>query len=308
MNATRWVFVSMLPVVIACHAQASSAPDAGTDAGADAGAGTTPVFGTPERLTITGWDSDAMEPFISADEQLLLFNDSNSGPDTELHWARRTGPTTFAHQGLLAGANSTKLDGVPSLSDDGTLAFVSTRSYDQTASTLYRGHFDADGGVSLVELIPGVSRNTPGIVEFDLELSRDGATLIYVVSQFTGGKPSTADLFLADRDGQGFTPRADSATLLAAVNTDALEYAPALSRDGLELYFTRVESTAVGAPPRILVSTRASVTAPFGAAQVLPTITGFVEGPTISSDGRTLYFHKHDADHFAIYRALRQGL
>ncbi len=52
-----------------------------------------------------------------------------------------------------------------------------------------------------------------------------------------------------------------------------------------------------------MVAKRASKTEPFGEPQVIPTITGFAEAPTISGDGGRIYFHRKDpADgRFKIY-------
>jgi hypothetical protein len=36
-------------------------------------------------------------------------------------------------------------------------------------------------------------------------------------------------------------------------------------------------------------------------------VSGFVEAPTLTCDGRALYFHRLDGSEFAIYRADRVG-
>ncbi|HEY2292036.1 MAG TPA: hypothetical protein VGM86_15155 [Thermoanaerobaculia bacterium] len=83
-------------------------------------------------------------------------------------------------------------------------------------------------------------------------LSADGNTLYFVDGLFTGGAvPAGADLVIARRRGSGFQRLPDSARLLAQINTPALEYAPATSADGLELFFTRLDPGAAGAQPAI---------------------------------------------------------
>ena len=52
---------------------------------------------------------------------------------------------------------------------------------------------------------------------------------------------------VATRTGDGFAIDPRSQELLAKVNTPALEYAPAISTDGLELYFTRASGLGTGA-------------------------------------------------------------
>jgi Tol biopolymer transport system component len=188
------------------------------------------------------------------------------------------------------------------MAKDGTFYFISTRSYDKTASTIYRGHF-ANGTVSGVELVPGVSREKPGIVEFDAEISADGETLYYIESDFgRSGHPKTAVILYARRQGDRFVRADDAARILGTINTKTLNYAPAISADGLELFFTRVGPDG----PAIYAASRAAVGDPFGAAKKIEAIAGFVEGPTISPDGRSLYYHKRDDGRFVLYRVMRK--
>ena len=41
-----------------------------------------------------------------------------------------------------------------------------------------------------------------------------------------------------------------------------------------------------------MVATRTSVNESFGEARVLKALTGFIEAPTISLDGKEMFFHK----------------
>lgn len=96
--------------------------------------------------------------------------------------------------------------------------------------------------------------------------------------------------------------RADSATLLAEVNTPALEYAPAISADDLELFFTRLDGTS-----QILHTVRPSAGAPFRAPEPIAAIEGFVEAPTLSPDGLSLYYHRYLGTSFGIERVTRDS-
>ena len=112
----------------------------------------------------------------------------------------------------------------------------------------------------------------------------------------------SADLVIAEvRDR--FHSADDSARLLAKVNTAALEYAAAISKDGLTLYFTRVGVPFGSSSPAIWVGSRRSTTGAFGTPTKLTALTGFVEAPALSPDGRALYFHKLVGKTFVIYRA-----
>lgn len=264
------------------------------------------AFGAPQRVTIRGYDQDAMEPFVTKDGRYLLFNNSNHPRvDTNLHFAERIDDLTFAYRGEIDGVNSRDLDGVPSVDRLGNLYFVSTRSYAQTLSTVHRARFERGQAIG-VELVAGVSERKPGMVTFDAEISADGDTLFFADGRFAGGHvPESADIAVATRDGARFVRSPQSRELLKHVNTAMLEYAPAISSDLLELFFTRLDRS--GARPRamILRAARDSVAAPFGPPQRVAAITGFVEAPALSGDGRALYFHRIEGVRFVIFRVTR---
>jgi hypothetical protein len=257
-------------------------------------------FRAPQRVIIRGYDGHAMEPFVTRDGRYLLFNNLNEPTEnTNLHYAERKDDLTFAYKGEIKGVNTAALEGVPSMDKDGVLYFVSPRSYGKTFSTLYRGRFK-DGSVEDVELVPGVSRKQPGIVNFDVEISADGGTLYTVDALFENGSPKTADFVIAIRDGQGFKRDPKSREILKRVNTEALEYAADISADGLELFFTRVNLPPI-APPAIYRAARKSKDAPFEQPQRVAGANGFVEASTLSHDGRTMYFHKKEKARHVIY-------
>jgi hypothetical protein len=264
------------------------------------------AFGSPQRVNIRGYEGDAMEPFITKDGRYLLFNNRNDPrTNTNLHFAERVEDLTFTYRGELEGVNTAALEGVPSVDRLGNLFFISPRSYKETLSTLYRGRC-TDGEVSDVQLVAGVSRRQPGIVTFDAEIAADGDTLFIVDGRFTGGEvPETADIAIAVRDGMRFQRLPSGSDLLKNVNTAALEYAPAVSGDLLELFFTRLDRSGGLTRTVILRAARGSTEAPFGMPEHLSSITGFVEAPTLSSDARSLYYHKREGDRFIILRVTR---
>lgn len=264
------------------------------------------AFRNPERVAIANYAGDAMEPFLTCDGRFLLFNNRNDpAVDTNLHYAERIDDLHFVYRGEIKGVNTAALEGVPSVSCDGVLYFVSTRSYKETLSTIYRARWSA-GVATGVELVPGISRRVPGWVNFDAEISADGQTLYAVDSQFSArGIPQTAHLFMATRQGDSFARVAASDRLLQLVNTDELEYAPALSSDELELFFTRVHEIRPDAEPHIWRSVKPRRDAPFAAPQLVGAIAGFAEGPALSPDGLSLYYHVRENGRFVIYRVTR---
>lgn len=260
-------------------------------------------YTSPQRIRLLDYTDDVMEPFLTQDGQMLFFNNLNVPTvNTNLHYAGRVNDTTFHYLGEVPGANTNALEGVPSMDTAGNLYFISTRSYDQTLSTLYKGVFQQDT-LTEVQLISGVSREQAGWVNFDAEVSPDGHQLYLVDGRFDAdGGPYTADIVLAEQMAGNFRRRADQ-SLLDEINTDALEYAPAITADGRALYFTRVEAPLTPSSiPKILVATRASTSKPFGTPQVISSDTVFAEAPTLSADGCTVYYHQKEGNRFVLYR------
>jgi Tol biopolymer transport system component len=275
--------------------------------GGSSGAGSTmppPIpytaFASPTPVAITGYTGDAMEPFISKDGQYLFFNSSNNpSVNTDLYYAYRVDDRTFTFIGPVPGVNSAELDAVASLDTLGNFYFVSTRSYAASLSTIYSGQFSASGVVN-VALVTGVSLQQAGEVNFDAEISADGQTLWFDDGQYSAGTLEAASIVIANRQGTTFVRQTNSATVLAEVNNADLNYAPSISVDGLELFFTRASNTT-GATPTIYRTTRADKNSAFGSPQLVSGATGFVEAPSLSADGHLLYFHKLVSGTFVIY-------
>ncbi|MCM3873835.1 MAG: hypothetical protein ND895_24365 [Pyrinomonadaceae bacterium] len=259
-------------------------------------------FANPQRVTIRGYSGHAMEPFITRDGRYLFFNNSNDpSVNTNLHYAERVNDVTFTYNGEIKGVNTEVLEGVPSMDRNGNFYFVSTRSYKETLSTIYRGRF-AGGTVTGISLVADLSEKTLWRVNFDLEISTNGESLYFVDGLFNGKPvPETADIAIAKRYGSGFRRLPNSSDLLKNINTDALEYAACVSSDELELFFTRLANRGFA----IYRSTRKTVAQPFDLPERLVAIEGFVEAPTLTADGRSLYYHKKEGDLFAIYRVTR---
>jgi hypothetical protein len=263
--------------------------------------GTYDAFHTPADVAITGYSGDAMEPFLTRDGHYLLFNNRNeSGGNTNLHWAARVDDLTFSYLGEIPGVNTDALEGVPSMDRDGNLYFVSTRSYSQTWSTIYRARF-ANGTASAPELVEGISRREPGWVNFDAEISADGKTLYFVDGYFGSGKqPQISILVAAVRSGSGFRRLPEHVQPFASVNSDWLQYAPDVSADELELFLTRVKRIEPSAEPAIFRAARRKVGDLFLSPQRIDAIRGFAEASTLSPSGRRLYYHARVDGRFRI--------
>jgi hypothetical protein len=283
-TATLVALTAQILAVLAC---------AGVVAAAEYGG-----FSNPQPVLLRGYSADAMEPFITPDGQYLLFNTSNVAPSIpSLQLASRVDADTFVYEGPLQGEavnEPGRLSGTPSMDGSGTVYFVSNRSYEQTLATVYAGQFAA-GSMTGVHLVAGVT-SAPGFVDFDACVSPDGSSLYVSVGDFRGGGgPSSATLELFDRNASGFATDRSTGTILKAVNKAGyLDYAAAVSVDGLELLFTRAKLPS--GVPGVYRAYRSKLGRPFGHVQRVAAITGFSEAPSLSADGSTLYFHHRSSD------------
>lgn len=260
-------------------------------------------FDTPQKVTLTGYNGHIMEPFLSRDGAILFFNNRNLPSDnTNLHWATKTNTSTFTYKGEIQNVNTEHLEGVPTLDTNGVLYFVSPRSYNQTFSTIYKASF-SNGTASEISLVEGVSKNQAGAVNFDVEVTASGNHLYFVDGTFDQqGGPYTADIVIAKKNGNAFERLAEGEEILKNINTADLEYAAAISSDELELYFTRVKAPITStSSPKIYVAARSAVNKPFRKPKLLTSVTGFVEGATVSPDGSLIYFHKLENEKFVLY-------
>ncbi len=301
--------IARLAVLLFIFASFGGCSSQAEDAIPDNDCGRPGEFKNPKAVSILGYEGDAMEPFITRNGGYLFFNNLNDpSVDTKLHYAKRIDDITFEYMGEIEGANSPKLDGVPTMDRENNLYFVSTRSYDETLSTIYRGRFD-DGIVSGVEIVKGIPPKKPFLVNFDVEVSTDGDTLYFVIGRFGLFRrvPKSSDIHVAVKADGGFRLHERDGEIMKEINTDALEYAAAISADGREIFFTRLERVPLFLPPSIGIYTacRSKVGEPFDPPKKIDVIEGFAEAPCLSTDGRTLYYHKKMGDRFVIYSVSR---
>ena len=277
-------------------------------------AGAAPDYVNEEPVRVIGYDDDLMEPFVSRDGTTLFFNNNNSpGDKTDLHYADARQNGTFVYRGLVGGANSQKLDGVPTMDRDGNFYFVSTRAYGKTKSTIHSGAF-AGGGVDHVRLVAGdLSLGKTFWFNMDVEASADGNRLYSTDNRLRflfGGGVNRSDLFVAERRGEAFFRAANTEAIFANINTDKLEYAAAISPDELTIFFNRTDIKALHRKDirgiGIYQATRADADGVFGKPIRIEAITGFVEGPTVSSDGCVVYYHRKVAERFKLYKVTRE--
>ncbi len=264
---------------------------------------TTIQFGNPQRVTVQGYDGQIMEPFLSRDGNTLFFNNlNNPSVDTNLHWSTRVSNTEFEYQGELQGVATESLEGVPTMDQNNTMFYVYTGDYFQTLQSIYTGNYN-QGSLSNISVVENLSLNLPGWLNFDVEVSNDGQSLYFVDGLYDeNGGPRQANFSIARKNGNEFQRDPNSAALLANINTDDLEYAAAISKNELELCFTRIiGAISVNSEAHIYIATRTATNLPFSEPQEITEITGFVEGPTFSANDNGLYYHKKENEDFVLY-------
>jgi hypothetical protein len=256
----------------------------------------------PEPVRIEGFTDEAMEPFLSRDGKFLFFNSRNDVANTNIQFAEAT-DKGFEYRGVLFGTISFDLDAVPTMAANGRFCFVSPRDYRRTRVSVLCGDFD---GNKVKDTLPerALATERMGRLIFDVELSADGKTMVFAEGTFSGAAvPDEADLYIATLGPGGYVRTHEGRRIFANINTSELEYAPGLSADGLELFFTRPSGIWPFSQPKIFRAKRSNTDEAFGKPEELK-IDGYVEGPTLAADG-TLYFHKKVDGRFEIWRQPR---
>jgi len=278
-----------------------------------------PSFGSEMEVTINGLTFDAMEPFISPDGNYLFFNNLNDGINTKLYYATRINDTTFDYVGELMGTNQTTtphLDAVADIDIDGNFYWTSTRNYPTELNTLFHGTF-SNGNVSTIERVQGdFNMNIPGWLIMDHGISLDGQFLYFNNARFDDANCQgvcETRLGVAQKENSStFNTLSNSDTILENINdVNYIYYAPCLSSDNLELYYTRylkgeiTEDTVF----EICVAVRPDSTSKFSIPRVLfsETISNLIEAPTLTVDKSIMYYHQKTTNSHKILMRYRNA-
>lgn len=265
---------------------------------------TYPSFGSEIEITINGLSFDAMEPFISADGNYLFFNNLNDGINTKLYYAVKVNDSTFNFIGELTGANQTTsphLDAVADMDNSGNFYWTSTRDYPSELNNLFHGTFNA-GNISNIERVQGdFNRNTPGWLVMDHGISFDGQYLYFNNARFDDANcqgPCETTLGIAKKNSLSvFNTLSNSDAILQNINnSNYIYYAPCISSDNLELYYTRYVKGPITTNTTfdICVAVRSNSSLEFSVPKVLfsETIANLVEAPTLTVNKNIIYYHK----------------
>lgn len=264
-----------------------------------------------ELITIQGYTGDAMEAGISPDGNYLLFNDRNK-PNKDMHWSTRIDDRTYQYRGKVENTVSNQVDGTPSFDGQGNLYFTTLKNYAQTFKSVYVAKFDHGIARNPVPVAGNIYVENPRQagktwISLDPDISDDGTLLFYSEGRFYPqlGFPYPFNVRGARRVNGEFVKLEDR--ILENINTHNLEYAPTISSNGLEIFFSRIGKVdgrlaMVG----IFTARRQSTEQPFSKPEKIMAITGEVEAPVLSGDETMLYYHRMDRGVFKIYRVTRK--
>lgn len=275
-----------------------------------------PTFGNEIPVTINGLTFDAMEPALSADGNGLFFNSLNDGVSTSLYYSGKVNDSTFNFIGLVPVVNQTitpRLDGVASLDSLNNFYWVSTRDYPTNMDNLHRIRFLSAGYTNFGRVHGDFHIYLPGYIIMDASTSFDGNLMIYCNARFGGclnNMPCESSMGIAQKvNDSTFNKLPNTTSLMTNINdtTNYIVYAPHLSKNGLELYYTRLLKN--GIQSEILVSVRSNTNTAFGMPTVLVTSPSVLpEGPVLSSDMQKLYYHKKVGNVFKLFMRYRNIL
>lgn len=263
-----------------------------------------PSFGSEIDVSINGLNFDAMEPFISANGNYLFFNNLNDGDSTKLFYATKVNDSTFNFVGELNGANQLApphLDAVADMDASNKFYWTSTRNYPIELDNLFYGNFNSGNVTDIGRVHGNFNKNIPGWLVMDHGISYDGQLLYYNNARLDQNNcqgPCETELGIAQKvNDSTFNKISNSNTILQSINdTNFIYYAPCISSDNLELYYTRYprDSITINTLFEICVAVRSSPTHNFSTPFVLfsETIANLIEAPTLTTDKQTIYYHR----------------
>ncbi len=276
-----------------------------------------PSFGSEINTNILGLSFDAMEPFISSDGNYLFFNNVNDGIDTKLFYAIKVNDSTFTYIGELTGANQITpphLDAVADMDSNGNFYWTSTRNYPAELDNLFHGTFNA-GNISDIGRVRGdFNMSLEGWLVMDHGISIDGQFLYFNNARFDNQNcqgPCETLMGIAKKVNVAtFNTLPNSNAILQNINDDRyIYYAPSISSDNLEFYYTRYLKGQITTSTvfEICVAVRNTSLDSFSFPKVLfsETISNLIEAPTLTLDKKIIYYHRKTADSHEILMRYR---
>jgi len=263
-----------------------------------------PSYGPENDVTINGLSFDAMEPFISPDGNYLFFNNLNDGINTKLYYAIKLNDSTFNYVGELNGANQITpphLDAVADLDSLNNFYWTSTRDYPAELNNLFHGTFNLGTITNIGRVQGNFNKNIPGWLVMDHGISNDGQFLYYNNARFDGSNCQgvcETELGIAQKvNDSTFNKTANSDIIFQnIIDTNYIYYAPCISSDNLELYYTRYPRDSITPSTifEICVAVRNTPTDTFSIPMVLfsELIADMIEAPSLTYNKQIIYYHR----------------
>jgi hypothetical protein len=308
MRINSFYIILLLSLIISCSANDENYTDP-----------IYPSFGPEKMVTIDGLSFDAMEPFVSPDGNYLFFNNLNDGINTKLYYATKITDSTYFFIGELLGTNQTTpphLDAVADMDLNGNFYWTSTRNYPIELNNLFKGVF-SEGNVTNIARVQGdFNMYTPGWLVMDHGISLDGNFLYFNNARFDDVNcqgPCETQLGIARKNNDlSFTKLPNSTSILQNINnSNYIYYAPCISSDNLELYFTRYLKGKITPSTffEICVSVRSDSSSQFSIPKVIfsDVISNLIEAPTLSVDKKIIYYHKKNSNTHKIMMRYRNS-
>ena len=178
---------------------------------------------------------------------------------------------------------------------------VIARNYPAELNNLFHGTF-SNGSVNNIGRIQGdFNMNLPGWLVMDHGISADGQYLYFNNARFDDTNcqgPCETTMGIAQKNGPStFKTIEDSESILQNINDPSyIYYAPCISSDDLELYYTRFLKGAITSDTsfEICVAVRKNIESPFSIPKVLfsESISNLIEAPTLTADKKIMYYHR----------------
>lgn len=266
-----------------------------------------PSFGSEIDVNIVGLTFDAMEPFIFPNGNYLFFNNINDGVNTKLYYASKINNSTFTFVGELTGTNqftAPHLDAVADMDSNSNFYWTSTRNYPAELNNLFHGTFNLGNVMNIGRVHGDFNMNIPGWLVMDHGISLDGEFLYFNNARFDSQNCQGAcetNIGVAKKvNATTFNKLPNSASILQNINdSNYIYYAPCISSDNLELYYTRYLKGTITPNTifEICVAIRNNSIDNFSTPKVLfsESISNLIEAPTLTVDKKIIYYHKKTA-------------
>jgi Tol biopolymer transport system component len=205
-------------------------------------------WSAPEILPFSGQYLDA-DPFVTKDGHTLYFvsnrplqNGDSIRPDWDIWKVSRTTGGWGQPVHLDTPVNSNASEYYPTLADNGTLYFGSSRAGGKGGADIYRSRL-TNSGYRVVENLGGPINTADN--EYEPFIAPDETYLIWMATIPQGLQH--ADFYISRQQHNSWS---QPVQLPAPVNSGATDWSPKVSRDGRYFYFGSTRSKTNGALPQ----------------------------------------------------------